>query len=289
MNLTHLKYALEVEKTGSITKAAENLFMGQPNLSRVIKDLEDETGIRIFSRTSKGIVPTENGRLFLEKARDLVRRSYELESMFKAEGVKRRFYVAGQSSFRLIEAFGRTASALCAENTFDCRLEECVSGQVMEKVMRDECSLGVMKTKKSDLEIIQRSFWERNLRGKVLSEFKYVVLLKKDHPLSECEIISQNMLEQYTLVTSDSRRKDAHKGSCLLLSSASSCIRCLGTIKDGFMISRPIDTKTAEQAGVVMCPLEGKKMVDLVIFKADHKLTYADELFINEFKKTWAQ
>ena len=52
MNLTHLKYALEVEKTGSITKAAENLFMGQPNLSRVIKDLEDETGIRIFSRTS---------------------------------------------------------------------------------------------------------------------------------------------------------------------------------------------------------------------------------------------
>ena len=42
MNLTHLKYAIEVEKTGSITKAAENLYMGQPNLSRVIKELEDE-------------------------------------------------------------------------------------------------------------------------------------------------------------------------------------------------------------------------------------------------------
>ena len=39
MNLAHLKYAVEVEKTGSITKAAENLFMGQPNLSRGIKEL----------------------------------------------------------------------------------------------------------------------------------------------------------------------------------------------------------------------------------------------------------
>ncbi len=68
MNLTHLKYALEVERTGSITKAAENLFMGQPNLSRVIKELEDAAEIKIFRRTSKGIVPTENGRIFLERA-----------------------------------------------------------------------------------------------------------------------------------------------------------------------------------------------------------------------------
>ena len=34
MNLSYLKYAVEVEKTGSITQAAENLYMGQPNLSK---------------------------------------------------------------------------------------------------------------------------------------------------------------------------------------------------------------------------------------------------------------
>ena len=39
MNLQHLKYAVEVEKTGSITQAAENLYMGQPNLSKAIKEL----------------------------------------------------------------------------------------------------------------------------------------------------------------------------------------------------------------------------------------------------------
>ena len=54
MNLLHLKYAIEVAKTSSITKAAENLFMGQPNLSRAIRELEENLGFDIFRRTSKG-------------------------------------------------------------------------------------------------------------------------------------------------------------------------------------------------------------------------------------------
>ena len=52
MNIAHLKYAVEVEKTASITKAAENLFMGQPNLSRGIKELEETLGVKIFKRTA---------------------------------------------------------------------------------------------------------------------------------------------------------------------------------------------------------------------------------------------
>lgn len=62
MNLTHLRYALEVERTRSITKAAQNLYMGQPNLSKAIKELEGEIGIPIFSRTSKGVGVTKKRR-----------------------------------------------------------------------------------------------------------------------------------------------------------------------------------------------------------------------------------
>ena len=51
-NLLQLKYAVEVEKTGSISKAAENLYMNQPNLSKSIRELEDDIGIAIFDRTA---------------------------------------------------------------------------------------------------------------------------------------------------------------------------------------------------------------------------------------------
>ena len=40
MNTLHIKYAIEVERTGSISRAADNLFMGQPNLSKAIRELE---------------------------------------------------------------------------------------------------------------------------------------------------------------------------------------------------------------------------------------------------------
>ena len=55
MNTTALRYAVEVNRVRSISKAAQNLYMSQPNLSRAIKDLEAELGITIFKRTAKGV------------------------------------------------------------------------------------------------------------------------------------------------------------------------------------------------------------------------------------------
>lgn len=53
MNIQFLKYAVEVAKQKSISKAARNLYMGQPNLSRSIKELEDELGIIILKERQK--------------------------------------------------------------------------------------------------------------------------------------------------------------------------------------------------------------------------------------------
>ena len=63
MNTVLLQYAVEVEKTGSITQAAGNLYMDQPNLSKAIKTLEESLGAPIFKRTPKGVVPTARGRI----------------------------------------------------------------------------------------------------------------------------------------------------------------------------------------------------------------------------------
>ena len=53
MNTLHFKYAVEVERCGSITQAAENLYMAQPNLSKAIKELEDTLGISICPHVSR--------------------------------------------------------------------------------------------------------------------------------------------------------------------------------------------------------------------------------------------
>jgi DNA-binding transcriptional LysR family regulator len=74
MNILHIKYAVEIADTRSISRAAENLYTSQPNLSRAIKDLERDLNITIFKRTSKGMSVTPEGEQFLEYAREIVLR-----------------------------------------------------------------------------------------------------------------------------------------------------------------------------------------------------------------------
>ena len=71
MNVTYFKYALEVEKTASITQAANNLYMGQPNLTKAIKKLEASVGFAIFKRTQHGVYPTKKGFHFVNKRNDV--------------------------------------------------------------------------------------------------------------------------------------------------------------------------------------------------------------------------
>ena len=82
MNLQQLRYAVEVAKTGSITAAAKNLYMGQPNLSKSIRELEAELGITLFERTARGVAPTKNGEDFLGYARSIIAQMESLETMF---------------------------------------------------------------------------------------------------------------------------------------------------------------------------------------------------------------
>ena len=86
MNLTHLRYMVEVERLGSITKAASALYMGQPNLSKAIKEMEREVGIPIFKRSAKGVVATEKGKQFLQYAKAILVQMDKMESLYKDNG-----------------------------------------------------------------------------------------------------------------------------------------------------------------------------------------------------------
>lgn len=71
MNTQWLVYALEVEKTASISQAADRLFISQPSLSKAMRDLEHWLGFEVFERNARGVVPTAAGARFLEAARHI--------------------------------------------------------------------------------------------------------------------------------------------------------------------------------------------------------------------------
>ena len=72
MHIRHLDYAIEIVNCGSINQAANNLFISQPNLSAIMKNLEAELGFPIFKRFNKGISLTPEGELFISSARNIM-------------------------------------------------------------------------------------------------------------------------------------------------------------------------------------------------------------------------
>ena len=58
MTLQQLKYAVAVADTKNITEASKKVFISQPSLTASIHELEEEMGIKIFSRTNKGVTLT---------------------------------------------------------------------------------------------------------------------------------------------------------------------------------------------------------------------------------------
>ena len=68
MNITELRYLVAIRKWGSVSAAAKQLYAAQPNVSKAHKNLEEEYGIRIFERSSTGMIPTEQGRHFIQQA-----------------------------------------------------------------------------------------------------------------------------------------------------------------------------------------------------------------------------
>jgi LysR family transcriptional regulator, benzoate and cis,cis-muconate-responsive activator of ben and cat genes len=87
MELRHLKYFVAVAEELSFTRAAVDLYISQPALSRQIKNLEDELRVVLFLRHSDGLKLTEAGTIFLEQAKDILARSDVAVQTIKAYSI----------------------------------------------------------------------------------------------------------------------------------------------------------------------------------------------------------
>jgi LysR family nitrogen assimilation transcriptional regulator len=87
LSLRQLSYLVAVLDAGSLTRAAERLNLTPTSLSLQMKLLEERLGTRLLLRHSRGVTATEAGAIFLEHARDILRRVSELEQVFEAGGI----------------------------------------------------------------------------------------------------------------------------------------------------------------------------------------------------------
>ena len=98
MTLQQLRYIIEIAQSGSISLAAQRLFITQPSLSKSVADLEKEMGITIFYRGSRGVMLSPDGVKFLAYARQVVEQADLLEQQYKFGTPVRRVFAVSPSS-----------------------------------------------------------------------------------------------------------------------------------------------------------------------------------------------
>lgn len=149
MNLQYLRYAVEVARTGSISQAAENLFMSQPSLSKSIHELESSLGVQLFKRTSRGVCPTPEGEDLLLHARSILSQAEKIETLYQSNLTSPvRFHLAATPSLYISEAFANFCAKAVQENEsrrLNLSLHEMHRLQVIDAVASGSCDAGVLR------------------------------------------------------------------------------------------------------------------------------------------------
>lgn len=195
LDINLIRLALVLAKHGNFARAAESLHMAQPTLSRSIARLEATLGVTIFDRTRDGVVPTEFGRLVIERGRQLLDGSRELfREIGLLQGVECGQLKVACGPFPYAISAGRALVGLLKSHPLvQFRLEQHTPKAVVEQVLNGAVDLGIADTRD----------WQEDTRLNIeaLPQHSGVWMCRPQHPLAARLDLSLQDALNYPLIS----------------------------------------------------------------------------------------
>ena len=203
MNITQLKYVLEVTASSSMREASTKLYVTQPALSASIRDLENELGILIFERTNKGISLTEAGREFIGYAKRAVGQYEILEDRYLSKDSDReRFSVSTQHYNFAMKAFTDVIKKM-EPDKYVFSIHETKTKEVLDDVRNLRSEVGIISFSGSNEAVIKKLFRDYQLEFTPLMRRDTYVYVWKNHELAGLKEISIEEMREYPCVSFD--------------------------------------------------------------------------------------
>lgn len=197
MNFLHLKYAIMVAETGSISKAAEKLYVAQPNVSRAIKELESDLNITIFERNSKGMIVTPEGEQLIHYAKRILRQIDDMEKIFKYQKKKNVFSISVPRASYISDAFVEFSKCLNNIDNAEVYYKETNAYRVINNVINEEYNLGILRYYINHDRYFKDIIEKKELKCELINQFKYVLIFNKNSALAENKEIHYSDLKDF--------------------------------------------------------------------------------------------
>ncbi len=197
MTLQQLRYVTAVAEIGTITEAADRLFISQPSLTNAIHELEKEMGIQIFHRTNKGISLSKEGEDFLGYARQVLEQAAILEDKYKgSDAGKKQFCVSTQHYSFAVNAFVDLIKEY-GQDEYDFCLRETQTYEIIEDVAQMRSEIGILFLNDFNEAVINKILKSRDLEFHALFVATPHVFISRNHPLADQPVITNEQLTPY--------------------------------------------------------------------------------------------
>jgi len=194
LNLHRLRVFHAVARRESYSRAAEDLHISQPAVSRHVLDLEEELGAKLFHRLGRRIVLTEAGRLMADYAQRIFILADEARrALDELEGLERGRLKLGASSTPGNYLLPRALAAFQARYPgLEVSLDILASHDVVDRILRQELDLGFVG-----------ATFDAELHVQPYVEDEVVLILRPGHPLASVRTIPREVLEKETFILRD--------------------------------------------------------------------------------------
>lgn len=301
MNLLHMKYAVVIAETNSINKAAELLYVGQPTLSRAVKELESSLGVTIFERSAKGMFLTPDGETFIRYAKTVLRQVDAIEEMFQKGRVsKKRFSVSVPRASYIAEAFAAFSKLIGKDTQAEIFYKETNSMRTLRNVLQENYKLGIVRYAENYDKYYKAMMEEKGLEHELITKFRYVLLMSDSSPLAAKENITFDDLKDKieiahadpyvpSLPFAQIKKEELPDNSDrrIFVFERASQFELLSQNPETFMWVSSIPQKLLQRYGLTqrVCDENRRVYKDVLIYRRDYTLGKLDNLFIEQLVK----
>ena len=222
ITLQQLHYFIEVAAEGSITGAAELLYVAQPTMSASMKDLENRVGRTLLVRSARGVTLTDEGAEFLGYARQVVEQMSLLEQRYLGQPPSRRLLgVSAQHYSFVVEAFIRMVRSGGAEQ-YEFSLRETRTWDIIEDVRTLRSEVGVLYRNDFNRKVIDKLLRDSGLVFHPLFAALPHIFISRQNPLASRERVTLDDLADLPRLTFDQGANNSFYFAEEILSTRSS-------------------------------------------------------------------